>query len=90
MAETKQRTSPNVAIDWSELRLRRQLAGDNQTEFAAKCGVTSKYISLIESGARPRVSPRVYARICNALAIADFTELMVGVREQSTGARSAT
>jgi transcriptional regulator with XRE-family HTH domain len=83
MADTEQRTSPNVAVNATELRRRRQIRGENLTEFAKHCGLSLGYVSLIESGARPTISPAAFARICDALGITDRTQLMADVKEQS-------
>lgn len=68
----------NVAIDGDELRRRRQLAGETQKSFAEKAGVTDGYVSLIEAGRRPTVSPPVFVRFCDALGIepADREQLL--------------
>ena len=72
----KQRESPNVAIDGAKLRHARHLAGLGQTPLATKAGVSQSYISAIEDGTRTRVSPEIYARLCDALDITDRTTLM--------------
>lgn len=58
-----------VAIDGAKVRELRQLAGHSITAFAPKCGVSFQYVSQIERGDRPRVSPEVFVRICDALGI---------------------
>lgn len=65
-----------VSVDREELRLRRQILGDNQAQFAERCGISPGYVSLIESGQRPTVSPAVFARICDALGVKNRAELM--------------
>jgi len=65
-----------VAIEKARLRLGRQLLGENQAQFAQRCGISAGYLSLIESGHRPTVSPAVFARICDALGVTDRTQLM--------------
>jgi transcriptional regulator with XRE-family HTH domain len=83
MADTEQRTSPHVAIDAAELRKLRHLLGDSQAKFAERCDMSPSYLSLIESGLRPTVSPAMYVRICEALGLEDRTRLMAGVQGQS-------
>lgn len=64
------RTRPaGVEIDGAKLRELRQLSGDTLTTFAPKCGISLQYLSQIERGQRPRVSPPAYARICVALGV---------------------
>ncbi len=48
------------------LRARRGLS---QTQLATKIGTSQAYISLIECGARRRVSPRVLLRLAQALQV---------------------
>jgi transcriptional regulator with XRE-family HTH domain len=88
MADTEQRSSPHVAVNAPELRRRRHLGGYNMAEFADLCGLSAGYISLIESGARPTVSPGVYVRICDALGVDDRTQLMAAVVEEPSGSAS--
>lgn len=59
-----------VAIDGEKLRELRQLRGETLAEFASTCGITLQYLSQIERGDRPRVSPKVYGRICTVLNLA--------------------
>lgn len=40
-------------------------------EFAARCEISWGYLSQIELGHRPTVSPPVFVRICDALGLAD-------------------
>jgi len=56
-----------VAINGSRLRTERQLLGDSLSSFASRVGITFQYLSQIERGDRRRVSPAVFARICDAL-----------------------
>ncbi len=73
--EPKQRES-NIAIDGAKLRLQRQLAGKGVTVLAGLAGISQSYLSQIEVGDRTRVSPEVYARLCDALNITDRTYLL--------------
>lgn len=65
-----------VVIDRAELRKRRKLSGLNQAQLAERAQVSPSYISLIESGNRPTVSPATFARLCTALAVGDRNELL--------------
>lgn len=60
-----------VQIDGDQLRTKRKLAGHALTDFAALAGISFQYLSLIERGDRAGVSPPVFARICDALGIAE-------------------
>ncbi|MFG2056646.1 helix-turn-helix domain-containing protein [Micromonospora sp. NPDC048930] len=65
----RQTRSAGVEIDGAKLRELRQLSGDRLVTFAPKCGISKQYLSQIERGDRPRVSPPTYARICLALGV---------------------
>lgn len=70
MTDTVQVTSSaSVAIDAAKLREMRQDQGLTQQTLAAKCGLTSQYVSQLETGYRTRVSPPTFVRLCNALHI---------------------
>lgn len=62
-------TPTGVRIDGRKVRRLRKLAGQTLSSFAPKCGITVQYLSQIETGARLRVSPPVFAAICDALSI---------------------
>lgn len=68
--------SASVRIDRRKLRRARQLMGLNQLELAEASGLKGPYISHLETGRRRTLSPGAYARICDALAIQDRTELL--------------
>lgn len=59
----------SVPVRGAEIRKRRKLKGHTLTQFAARCGITFQYLSQIERGSRPRVSPPVFAAICDSLGI---------------------
>lgn len=61
--------SAAVEIDGAQVRERRKLLGDTLASFAEKCGIGFQYLSQIERGDRPRVSPPTFVRICDALGI---------------------
>jgi transcriptional regulator with XRE-family HTH domain len=83
MAAT-QRDSPNIAIDGAKLRLTRQLRGTGVVLLAERAGVSHTYIGQLERGERERVSPAVYAKICDALGVTDRTELMAATTPKET------
>jgi transcriptional regulator with XRE-family HTH domain len=58
-----------VPIDGAKVRELRQNHGHTLKDFAPKAGITFQYLSLIERGDRPTVSPPVFVRICDALGI---------------------
>jgi transcriptional regulator with XRE-family HTH domain len=60
-----------VLIDGGDVRRRRQLKGDDLVTFAPKAQISVQYLSQIELGQRRTVSPKVFARICDALGIAE-------------------
>jgi transcriptional regulator with XRE-family HTH domain len=70
------RRSRNVAIDGGKITDARVAAGLTQRQLAAKAGMSQSYISGIELGERLRMRPLPYARLCDALGIADRTYLM--------------
>ncbi len=69
------RDSPHVAVDGVKLRHARKIAGLTQAGLADAAGISAVYISRIESGAL-RVTPPVYAKLCDALGVTDRTTLM--------------
>lgn len=75
MQETA-RPGRGVNIDPAELRRKRELLGLNQAELAERAKVHYSFISRLEGGRRAKASPRVFARICDALGVLDRTELM--------------
>lgn len=68
-----------VAVNGTAVRQMRKLAGLNVDDFAAKCGISPAYVSHIELGRRTNISPPVFARICDALGVADRRELLAHV-----------
>jgi transcriptional regulator with XRE-family HTH domain len=65
-----------VAIDVDEMRRRRQLQGLNQADLAREAKIHRSNISRLERGHQATVSPRMFARICDALKVKDREELM--------------
>lgn len=61
--------SARVHINGREVRRRRKLLGQNIKPFAGRCGITEGYLSLIENGRRPTVSPQVFGQICKAFGL---------------------
>lgn len=60
-----------IEIDGARLRELRKMNGDTLVSFAPKCGLSDAYLSDLETGRRPRVSPPAFVRICDALGLAD-------------------
>ena len=56
-----------VEINGDKLRVLRKLSGQTMADFARRCDVSVSYLSHIERGRRPRVSPTKFAQICDAL-----------------------
>jgi transcriptional regulator with XRE-family HTH domain len=65
-----------VQIAGGIVREQRKLLGDNLATFAKKAGISFQYLSQIERGDRPSVSPEKFARICDALGITDRRQLV--------------
>jgi transcriptional regulator with XRE-family HTH domain len=62
-------SSASVEIDPQKLRELRQDLGLLQGELGKRAGLSAGYISQLEIGARTRVSPPVFAKLCDALKI---------------------
>lgn len=60
---------PAVVIDGPKLKELRRARRDTLKTLAATCGISFQYLSQIERGDRPRVSPPVYSRLCTALEL---------------------
>ena len=60
----------SLAIDGAKVRRARQLRGLTLKQFAAECGISFTYLSQIERGDRPTVSPRTYVAVCDAFGLA--------------------
>lgn len=74
MTNTPATSAPAPAgaeINGPEVRRRRKLAGKTVVELAEGCGITFQYLSMIERGDRPTVSPAVFGRICDALGLTE-------------------
>lgn len=69
--------SPGVEINGAKLRELRKLMGDDLKAFAGRAGITIQYLSQLELGARRRVSPSTFVRICNALGVDDRREMVL-------------
>jgi transcriptional regulator with XRE-family HTH domain len=66
----------SVAIDGHRVRRLRKLSGETVSTLAARCDITTQYLSLIERGDRLAVSAPVFARICDALNVQNRSELL--------------
>ncbi|WP_080636009.1 helix-turn-helix domain-containing protein [Salinispora mooreana] len=75
------RATPNYApsgveIDGAALRERRKLAGLTLTILAERAGLSLGYLSQIERGIKPTVSPPLFRRLADALDLeADPSQL---------------
>lgn len=58
-----------VEINGDKLRELRKHRGETLEEFAERCEISFGYLSQIERRHRPRVSPTIFGRICDALDI---------------------
>lgn len=67
---------PGVQIAGGLVRKLRKLTGDNMVAFAPKVGISVQYLSLIELGQRPTVSPKVFGQICDALNVTNRDDLI--------------
>jgi len=65
-----------VAIDVEEMRRRRQLQGLSQSDLARAAQIHRSNISRLERGHQDTISPRTFARICDALGVKNRAELM--------------
>lgn len=59
----------NVEVDGAAIREQRKLAGLTLTMLSARAELTIGYLSQIERGAKPRVSPPAFHRIATALGL---------------------
>lgn len=66
----------NVRVNGPVLRELRKLAGLSVTELAANVGCSIAYITILETNPDRSCSPGVFARICDALHLADRTVLL--------------
>lgn len=66
----------NVEIDGAKVREMRKLHGLTLKKMALKCDISFQYLSDIERGRRPFVSPPFYARICDVLGVRDRRKLL--------------
>lgn len=73
----RRRRTAAVRIDRKVLKIRRQLSGLNLAQLGDAAGISPGYAGHLESGRRETVSPAVFVRICDALAVQDRTELML-------------
>lgn len=62
-------SSASVEIDAEKLREMRQDQGLTQKDLAKISGITAQYLGQLENRHRLRVSPPVFARLCDSLGI---------------------
>lgn len=63
------------AIDGAQIRTLRQATGINASALARRVGISPQYMTQIERGHRPTVSPSVCNRLAAALGV-DRTALL--------------
>ncbi|MBM0235886.1 helix-turn-helix transcriptional regulator [Micromonospora sp. ATA32] len=68
-----QHASPE--IDGHRIRELRKQSGLSVTALAARIGITPQYLSQIERGHRPTVSPSTFNRIVDAMGVENHTTL---------------
>jgi transcriptional regulator with XRE-family HTH domain len=68
------KTPAGVAVDGEAVRKRRQRLGHTITAFAPLVKVSIGYLSQIERGHRPTVSPATFKRLATALGLDDNPE----------------
>lgn len=61
----------NVAVNGAAIRARRIELGENLVKFAPRVPLSFQYLSQIELGRRPRVSPRTFRLLAEALDMTD-------------------
>lgn len=72
----KLEVTANARIDGAAMRNRRILAGLSVKALATAVGVSRPYISILETHPGRTCSPPVFRRICDALGVADRSELL--------------
>ena len=76
--------TPHVEVNGAAIRTIRKLAGVEIRDLATRIGITSSYLSRIETGSRRRLRPSVYAALRAALDVPDKT-LLIEEEETSEG-----
>lgn len=64
------------AINGERLRELRQEAGHSVSDLARLIGISPQYLTQIERGHRPTVSPKMFLRILAAIGVTDRNELL--------------
>ncbi len=59
--------SAGIQVDGNAVRLARQALGETITTLAPKAGMSIGYLSQVERGRRPSMSPPAFLRLVNAL-----------------------
>lgn len=73
---TQTRSSTNVAINGPVIRYLRTMNGHSGVDLARDLDCSPAYVSRMESGRAPRVSPAMFAKLRIALAVTDPRVLM--------------
>ena len=75
MTQAPPSAPPAVEIDGAAVREARKQAGMTITMLAGRVGLTVGYLSQIERGTKPRMSPPAYLRLVEALQIDDPNQI---------------
>jgi len=73
-------TPTGIAVNGTAVRERRKQLGHTISAFAPLVQVSIGYLSQIERGHRPTVSPPTFKRLATALGYAERPELIQGAR----------
>lgn len=78
MSRTPSRAAPaNVEIDGDAVRDQRKRLGKSITDMAPEASMSVGYLSQIERGRRPTVSPKYFLQLAKALGLADRPHLIM-------------
>jgi hypothetical protein len=66
----------NPAMDGAWLRRQRERIGLSKDQMAQTLSISAAYLHQLERGRRARVSPALFARICDAAGIEDRLEVL--------------
>ncbi|MFJ8687359.1 helix-turn-helix domain-containing protein [Micromonospora wenchangensis] len=68
-------------IDGHRIRELRQQSGLSVTALARRIGITPQYLSQIERGHRPTVSPHTFTQIRAAMGVGDDETLRINLAD---------
>lgn len=72
-------------VDGTAIRTRRMELGLTQDECAARTGITREYLSQLETGARERMRPPTYRRLCQTLKTRSNIRRLLAPTEEQHG-----